>query len=115
MPRPNLICSVVYLCMYIGMFCINLRVLKNFCYALQDPSCARVALYKLVCKNCKCANELDLHYCKFCGLERGGGSLDVRQTEDDLSSMKSIDDRIKLLNQRLDASSYSQQKCNIKK
>ena len=46
---------------------------------------------------------------------RGGESLDVRQSEDDLCSMRSIDERIKLLDQRLDASSYSQQKCNLKK
>ena len=99
-------CSCVFIYVYIGIFL--------FCHELQNSSCSRLALSKLVCKNCKCANELDFNYCKSCGHERGRGSLEVRQSEDHLSSMKSIDERIRLLDQRLDTSSYSQQKCNLK-
>ena len=68
-------------------------MLKNFCHELQDPSFARLALSKLVCKNCKCANELDFNYCKSYGLLRVGESLNLRQSEDGLCSMKSIDER----------------------
>lgn len=64
--------------------------------------------------NCKHGNELDYNYCKSCGCVRQKTDLMQNQEGHKLNILDHIEERIKTLDQRLDASRYSQQKCNLK-
>ena len=89
------------------MFFHHLQVLPKF---LSKPE-----LPKLVCEMCKSINDLDYNFCKSCGSDRREQNVKEKLEKKDIISLEHIEERIKTLDQRLDTSRYSQQKCNLKK
>ena len=69
----------------------------------------------ILCNSCDVWNELDFQFCKCCGTQRGadqGKELD-RNLKDN-SLLISINARMKYLDNLLDSSKYSKQKCALK-
>lgn len=77
-----------------------------------------LGFHKVVCTKCKGANEIDFKYCKFCGSERCSvreHSVLPEQSTDSPSLIQTINERISTLDNLLEASQYSQQKCQLKR
>ena len=94
------------------------QFLVSFPLVFLQMSCfiPMAGAHKVLCSECKGANDLDFKFCKVCGFDRSKGSMlcsPTQQLETDNITEK-INQRIRTLDELLDASQYSQQKCQLK-
>ena len=85
---------------------------------IQDFYMKNLRCLSILCNKCETANDIDYNFCKNCGISRNQANRSEQniglQDNNRDNIMSDNDSRLKHLDDLLDSSNYSKQKCSLK-